>query len=92
MTKADKEPINIERELEESEEKYRHIVEFAPTGIYEIDFKGPKFKNVNDAMCQILGYTREELMAMSPMDLLSDDSRILFQERIQKGLKGVKID
>lgn len=82
----------VEESLLESEEKYKHIIEFAPTGIYEIDFKVPKFMSVNDIMCQIMGYTREELMKMSPMDILSDKSKLKFQERIQKGLSGEKLD
>lgn len=81
-----------ERELKESEEKFKHLVQFAPTGIYEIDYNGPKFKSVNDAMCEISGYSKEEFLQMSPFDLLSDESKLVFQERIQKGLKGEKID
>ncbi len=81
-----------EEALRESEEKYRHIVEYAPTGIYEIDYAGPGFRQVNDAMCQILGYTREELLASNPFDLLDNESQLRFQERIRKVLAGEPID
>ncbi len=81
-----------EEALRESEKKYRHIVDYAPTGIYEIDYAGPRFKRVNDAMCQILGYTQEELMATNPLDLLDEESQQRFQERIQKVLAGEPID
>lgn len=82
----------IEDELRRSEEKSRHLIKYAPTGIYEVDFHGPKFKDVNDVLCQYLGYTREELLSMNPLDLLDDKSKIIFQERIKKKLAGEEID
>ncbi len=81
-----------EEAIKESEKKYKHIVQFAPTGIYELDYKTPKFKSVNDSMAQILGYTKEELMNVNPFDLLSDESKPIFHERIQKVLNNEKID
>ncbi|MFB3763721.1 MAG: PAS domain S-box protein [Methanotrichaceae archaeon] len=81
-----------EEALRESEEKYRHIVEYAPTGIYEMDYTGPRLKCVNDAMCEVLGYTREELLAANPFDLMDKESQRRFQERIQKILAGEHVD
>ena len=56
----------MEETLRKSEEEYRHVVEYAPASIYEISADGLRFTRVNDVMCRILGYTREELMAMNP--------------------------
>lgn len=56
--------------------------------IYEIDFHRPAFKSVNDAMCQFLGYTREELLAMNPFDFLDDEGKAVFRERIRRKLAG----
>jgi PAS domain S-box-containing protein len=81
-----------EVELRESAEKYQYLVKHAPTGIYEIDYNGPKFKSINEAMCIILGYTEQELLTMNPFDLLYAKSKKRFQERIARGLKGKKID
>jgi PAS domain S-box-containing protein len=81
-----------EEALRVSEEKANALIKHAPTGIYEIDYRVPKFKNVNDAMCAILGYTREELLAMSPFALLDDESKVRFKERIMKLLAGEKVD
>jgi len=81
-----------EEALRLSEEKANALVKYAPTGIYEIDYRNPKFKNVNDAMCKILGYTREELLAMSPADVLDADSGLRFKERVMNLLAGKKID
>ena len=83
----------IEEALMDSEKKANDLIKYAPSGIYEIDYRiPPKFRRVNDAMCQILGYSREELLAMSPFALLDEESRIRFQERIKKMLSGEKVD
>ena len=87
--------ITIRKEAEEalkiSEENYRLLVQYAPTFIYEIDYDGPRFKTVNDAMCQFSGYSREELLSMDPFELLDSKSREIFHERINEGLSGQKI-
>ena len=83
----------IEEALMTSEKKANDLIKYAPSGIYELDYRiPPKFKIVNEAMCQILGYTREELLATSPFALLDQESRMRFQERIKKMLSGEKVD
>ena len=78
----------MEEQLKESEEKSRHLIKYAPSMIYEIDFHRAAFKSVNDAMCHFMGYTREELLAMNPFDLLDDEGKALFRERIRRKLAG----
>lgn len=104
VIEKDREPVRVtamrditehkrmEDALRRSEEKSRDIIRHAPTGICEIDFHGPKFRDINDVMCQYLGYSREELLSMNPFDLLDDKSKIIFREMIRKGLTGEKID
>ena len=81
----------IEQALQESEAKFEYLVKHAPAAIYETDIQGTKFLSVNDFMCDVLGYSREELLALKPADLLSEESKILFQERIHKNIMGGKI-
>jgi len=81
----------LEEELIESEEKSRLLIKYAPSMLYEIDFHRPAFKSVNDAMCQFMGYTREELLAMNPFDLLDEEGKALFRERIRRKLAGEAI-
>ena len=82
-----------EEALKASEEKANDLIKHAPSGIYELDYRiPPKFRRVNDAMCQILGYTREELLATNPFALLDDESKMRFRERIKKMLAGEKVD
>ena len=84
--------VRAEEALAESEAEYRHIVEYAPTGIYELDYAGPSFRRVNDAMCEILGYSRDELLAMDPSELMDDEGRERFRERIRAVLAGEPVD
>ena len=81
----------IESTLLESEKNYHHLFKHAPTAIYEIDTVNLKFKRVNDAMCQFLGYTREELLSMDPLEILSEKSRKLQLSRMGKAFAGKKM-
>ncbi len=81
-----------EQALRESEARASALVKYAPTGIYEIDYREPRFLSVNDAMCRILGYSREELLSIGPAALLDEDSRRLFADRIRRLTAGQAID
>jgi PAS domain S-box-containing protein len=83
---------NAEALLKESEEKYRLLSKYAPAAIYEIDCKNFLFKQVNDCMCTLSGYSEKELLSMSPFDLLDAKSKIRFQEIMRKSFAGEKID
>ncbi|UCH51988.1 MAG: PAS domain S-box protein [Chloroflexota bacterium] len=56
--------LQIEEALKKSEEKYRTILEEMEEAYYEDDLAG-NFTFVNDALCQQLGYSREELVGMN---------------------------
>lgn len=53
-----------EESLRESEEKYRTILENIEDGYYEVDLSG-NFTFFNDSVCQLHGYSKEELMGMN---------------------------
>ncbi|WP_214041122.1 PAS domain-containing protein [Methanoculleus sp.] len=82
----------IEEALKEAERKYRELVRYAPAAIYGIDFRNRRFTSVNDAMCQILGPSRAELLAMNPFDILDEEGRARFQIRISHWLNGEEPD
>jgi len=78
--------------LRESEGKYRQLVDHAPAGIYEVDFVQRKFVTVNDVMCEYTGYTKQELLGnMSAFDILTEESRVLFMERMTRVFSGEKV-
>jgi PAS domain S-box-containing protein len=81
-----------EAALRESEEKARNLIRHAPAAVYELDVKGTRFLSVNEAMCEITGYTREELLAMSPISMVDESSRAAFRERIKRKLAGDKLE
>jgi PAS domain S-box-containing protein len=81
-----------QEDLRKSEEKFRNLVKYAPAVIYEMDIHGTKFMSVNDTMCRILGYSREELLQIKPMDLLDKQSRVSFGARVRRRLTGEKIE
>jgi len=78
----------IEEALRQSEMKYRQLVEYAPAGIFEIDFLNQIFISVNDVMCEYMGYSREEFLSLNPFDILTAESNQRFAERLQKILRG----
>ena len=53
-----------EEALQESEEKYRTILETIEEGYYEVDITG-NFTLFNDSLCRMLGYNKDELMGMN---------------------------
>ncbi len=69
-------------EREKAEQKYRHLFNNAPAGMYEIDFIQNRFVSVNEVMCQYSGYTAEEFLSISPMVLLTPESRQVYIERL----------
>jgi PAS domain S-box-containing protein len=54
----------MEKALQQSEEKYRTILESIKEGYFEVDITG-NFTFFNDSMCKIFGYPREELAGMN---------------------------
>ncbi len=77
-----------EEALRDAERRYRDLIRKAPAGIYEIDFRRRRFISVNDAMCELLGYRRDELMDMDPARIMDGESGTRFQERIRRWLGG----
>lgn len=58
------ERIEAESVLRESEERYRTLLEEIDEGYFETDLKG-NMTFVNDALCRMSGYARDELIGMN---------------------------
>jgi PAS domain S-box-containing protein len=80
----------IELSLKASLEKYQYLLKSVPVAICELDFETLRFKSVNDAMTQILGYSEQELLNLSPFDLLYPESKQRFEAQMKKGIDGKK--
>ena len=78
----------VEKALKKSEEKFREVFNNANDGIslHSIDEDGlpGKFYEVNDVVCQRLGYSREELLILGPKDIISRETRELMPELMEK--------
>ncbi len=77
--------------LQQEKEKYEDLVNHAPAGIYEVDFIRGRFVKVNDVICDYLGYTEEEMLSMNSLEILTDESRKQFLEKINKLMAGKRV-
>ncbi len=63
--------------LQDSEARYRHLFEFINDAVLvhfiEEDGQPSRFVEVNDIACQRLGYTRKELLQLTPIDIAAPD-------------------
>ena len=75
-------------EYRKSEARYRELVNEWPIGIYEIDFLQGKVVGVNEPLCQLSGYSREELFNMNPANFLTEESQQKYFQRLEKMLQG----
>jgi PAS domain S-box-containing protein len=75
-------PLNrVHEALESSRTRIRDLVEQAPDGIFVADLDG-RYTDVNEAGCNMLGYTREEIVGKTIIDLIPPGNvGRLWQER-----------
>ncbi len=74
-----------EESLRKSEAKFKSYVNLAPDGIFIVDEKG-KYRDVNPAGCQMLGYTRDELLQMKIEDITASKSLRHFNRLLETGI------
>ncbi|MCX6006929.1 MAG: response regulator, partial [Chloroflexi bacterium] len=78
---------NAEQALRESEAKYRSLVETGGAGIAIIDLDS-KLTFVNKRICQILGYSREELMNKSFISLVHPEDAAVIETFLNSATGG----
>ena len=74
------ERARIEKELRESEERFRYLSESTFESIFLAG--GGVFVETNMAACDMFGYTREEIIGMTETDIIAPESRELVQNRM----------
>ncbi len=82
-----------EEEMRKTKEKFKELFEAAPDPAYLIGEDG-KFREVNEAFVNKLGFDREEIIGKSienPVPFLSEESRQKAMENFRKRLKGEDI-
>ncbi|HZB13109.1 MAG TPA: PAS domain S-box protein, partial [Chryseolinea sp.] len=81
----------IERteELQQSESKYRQLFENSPMPMWVLEASNLRFIDVNEAAIIHYGYSREEFLSMTAVDIRPDDEKqrfINFDRSNQKGI------
>ncbi|ANE52667.1 PAS domain S-box protein [Flavisolibacter tropicus] len=77
-----------EKNLKESEERYRLIVETAQEGIWMID-ENSLTTFVNEPMAQMLGYSREEMAGKHLYDFMKESEFMKADSNIARRRKGI---
>jgi PAS domain S-box-containing protein len=72
-----------EAALQESERQYRLLMEEASDGMVVLDLDG-YFRMANSKVCEISGYTREELLQLHVKDTYIPAEKALAQQRLEK--------
>ena len=75
-----------ELELRESEEKFSKAFYSSPTFLFICELETGIFVEVNDAYCELIGYTREEMIGHSSLELgiISPGNRLKILQRFRK--------
>ena len=79
--------MQSEAKLEQSERRMRASFDNAALGITEADVQG-RFVAVNEQMCRMLGYSREELVGMSTADITAPEDRAVAENLSAKLRQG----
>ena len=75
-----------ERELRDSEAKFRGFAERSRAGIMTTD--GTRCTYVNPRFAEITGFSQAELLRMSPLDLIIPESREMIADRVLARIRG----
>ncbi|MBI5440654.1 MAG: PAS domain S-box protein [Deltaproteobacteria bacterium] len=78
---------NAEEALRVSEERYRSFFHTQAVAIGELSLDG-RFLEVNERLCQITGFSRAELLRMTPWDMTHPDEKRRTEERLTAYLRG----
>lgn len=71
-----------QRALMENEKKYRYLFEHNPMPMWVIDLATFKFLDVNKMAVLQYGYSREEFLSMTILDIRPDEDKDLFKKSI----------
>lgn len=73
----------IEAALREGERYYRHVIDSAVDGYFAMDPQR-RFVEVNDTLCKLFGYPREEWIGRTPIDFITEQSRAELIAQMQR--------
>ena len=77
------ERVRMENALRESEEKHRELIETTSEGFWLLDPE-KKTIDVNQSLCDMLGYSRNEMIGKTPMEFVDAENESIFIEQTSK--------
>ena len=80
LTNEVSERKQAEKAMRQSETHYRTMFDSAPEGVWMI---GPdrRTTEVNQRMCDLVGYSRDELLGRNPVELADEENSRIFEEK-----------
>ena len=72
-----------EDKLKESEARFRKLVETTSEGFWLIDLS-KKTVDVNQSLCKMLGYTKDEIIDKTPFDFTDEENKEIMKEQTSK--------
>ncbi len=76
--------IHSERALRESEERHSTIITTAGEGYWLLDLATYHILEVNDALCNMLGYSHRELIGRKPTEFIDEESAANFCKQVEQ--------
>ncbi len=78
------------QKLEESEKKYKTLIEQAAYGIFSTDMEG-NLIDINESGCKIIGYTRKELLKLNIKDIIDPEDLKINPIRFKEIKSGITL-
>ncbi|MCD6328728.1 PAS domain S-box protein, partial [bacterium] len=79
--KTEEECKRADETLRESESQYRRLIETTSEGYWLLD-SNRKTLDVNQALCDMIGYTRDEMLGKTPLDFVDDENSKIFADQM----------
>jgi diguanylate cyclase (GGDEF)-like protein/PAS domain S-box-containing protein len=79
--------LDAEKKIKESEMKFKAIFDNSTDGIIVMDPRERKFCIFNKTICGMLGYGQDEVMALQPNDIHTEEDWPYVQEKFIKGMQ-----
>ncbi|MFC1812639.1 PAS domain S-box protein [Thermodesulfobacteriota bacterium] len=81
----------VEEALQQSEERYRSLVENTMYGYFVHSLPSGRFLFLNQRVCDLYGYTMQEGLELTVWDALSSEDHERIKKRVQARLEGQKL-
>ncbi len=82
--------LNLLEKYKESESKFRAAFEYSPIGMVMVSIEDGRFLQVNNRLCEIVGYSEQELLSMTFLDITHPDDLGVHVDVRDSALKGEK--